>query len=194
MSYIAFEGVEGSGKSTIIREVAAHLRRTDREVIEVREPGGTPVAEAIRNIVLGTEEMTDWAEALLFAAQRADLADRVIRPALERGAVVLGDRSVYSSLAYQGIVRGLGLQEVRAVNEAALGGTWPDRVVLLELDAQRGLDRQSDPDRIGGAGLAFQVAVASAYADLAAADPDRFIVIDASQPVSRITAEIVEAL
>lgn len=194
MSYIAFEGVEGSGKSTIIQEVAARLRAADRDVVEVREPGGTPVAEAIRAIVLGSEDMNDWAEALLFAAQRSDLADHVIRPALRRGAVVLGDRSVYSSLAYQGIVRGLGLDEVRAINEAGLEGTWPDLVVLLEIDPQRGLDRQSDPDRIGGAGIEFQEAVALAYARLAADDPDRFIVIDASGTVDEIAAEIMGAL
>lgn len=194
MSYIAFEGVEGSGKSTIIREVAARLRAADVDVVEVREPGGTPVAEAIRAIVLGSEDMNDWAEALLFAAQRSDLADHVIRPALRRGAVVLGDRSVYSSLAYQGIVRGLGLDKVRAINEAGLEGTWPDLVVLLEIDPQRGLDRQSDPDRIGGAGIEFQEAVAIAYAHLAADDPDRFIVIDASGSVDEITSEIMEAL
>lgn len=194
MTYVAFEGVEGSGKSTIIGEVAARLRSAGREVVEVREPGGTPVAEAIRAIVLGELDMSDWTEALLFAAQRADLAEEVIRPALARGVMVLGDRSVYSSLAYQGVVRGLGLEAVRAVNEAGLGGTWPDRVVLLDVDPERGLERQSDPDRIGGTGITFQEAVATAYAALVAAEPDRFLVVDASGTVDDIADRIVDAL
>lgn len=191
MTYIAFEGVEGSGKSTIIGTVAEQLRESGHEVVEVREPGGTPVAEAIRSVVLGERDMSDWAEALLFAAQRSDLAEQVIRPALDRGAIVLGDRSVYSSLAYQGQVRGLGLAAVRAVNEAGLGGTWPDRVVLLEIDPRRGLERQSDPDRIGGKGIGFQEAVADAYSALAAAEPDRFVRVDTSGTVDEIAARVV---
>lgn len=194
MTYIAFEGIEGSGKSTIITEVAARMRATGQEVVEVREPGGTRVAEAIRSIVLGDEDMSDWAEALLFAAQRSDLAEHVIRPALARHAVVLGDRSVYSSLAYQGIVRGLSVDAVRAVNEAGLGGTWPDRVVLLQVDAQRGLQRQSDPDRIGGTGLAFQEAVAAAYAALAEQEPDRFVKVDASGTIAQTVEAIMSSL
>ncbi len=190
VTYIAFEGVEGSGKSTIIQHVAAKLRESGWEVVEVREPGGTTVAEAIRRVVLGEHDMSDWAEALLFAAQRSDLAEQVIRPALARGAVVLGDRSVYSSLAYQGIVRGLGVDAVRAVNEAGLAGTWPHQVVLLDVDPGRGLERQSDPDRIGGTGLEFQEQVATAYESLAEAEPDRFLVIDAAGTVDEITDEI----
>lgn len=194
MSYIAFEGVEGSGKSTVIRMVADLLVADGREVVVVREPGGTPVAEEIRSIVLGRHAMSDWTEALLFAAQRADLAEGVIRPGLERGAVILGDRSVYSSLAYQGMVRKLGLVEVRAVNEAGLGGTWPDRVVLLDVDPQQALDRQEDPDRIGGEGIGFQTAVAAAYAELAAAEPTRFVVIDGSGAAAAIAAEVIRRL
>ncbi len=194
MSYIAFEGAEGSGKSTVIRRVGEQLTDAGREVIVVREPGGTPVAEAIRSIVLGTQEMSDWAEALLFAAQRSDLAERVIRPALARDAIVLADRSVYSSLAYQGIVRGLGLEAVRAANETGLGGTWPDRVFVLEVEPQLGLDRQSDPDRIGGSGLAFQTSVVAAYRFLAAQEPGRLIVVDAGGTVDETVAAVMQAL
>lgn len=194
MTYIAFEGVEGSGKSTVIHAVAERLEALGRAVVVVREPGGTPVAEAIRAVVLGDQDMSDWTEALLFAAQRSDLAERVIRPALNRGAVVLGDRSVYSSLAYQGVVRGLGLERVRVVNEAGLGGTWPDQVVLLDLDPEHGLERQSDPDRIGGTGLTFHEAVARAYSDLAAAEPDRFLVVDGSGTIEEIANLIVGSL
>lgn len=194
MTYVAFEGVEGSGKSTVIAEVALRLRNGGKDVVQVREPGGTDVAEAIRTIVLGEEDMEDWAEALLFAAQRADLAARVIRPALANGSVVLSDRSVYSSLAYQGIARGLGLDAVRAVNEAGLGGTWPDRVFILRVDPHVGLERQHDPDRIGGSGIDFQRAVAAAYEELAAAEPDRLAMVDASGSVSRIASAIMERL
>lgn len=194
MTYVAFEGVEGSGKSTIIGRIADLMAASGREVVTVREPGGTPVGEAVRSIVLGEEDMADWTEALLFAAQRAELAEHVIRPALERGAVVLGDRSVYSSLAYQGIARGLGLDAVRAVNEAGLRGTWPDLVIWLDVDAQRGLDRQEHPDRIGGIGLLFQKSVGAAYAQLAEAEPARVVRVDADDRPEAIVAAIMDLL
>lgn len=176
--YVAFEGVEGAGKSTVIGAVAHILEDAGDEVVVVREPGGSPLGEGIRELLLHGPQMTAWAEAQLFAAQRAQLADEVIRPAMARGAWVLGDRSVYSSLAYQGHARGLGLDAVRAVNEAGLGGTWPDRVVLLLTDPEEGLRRQRVVDRIGGTGLAFQRSVAEGYALLAAAEPDRFLVVE----------------
>ena len=182
--YIAFEGVEGSGKSTVIRLVAARLESDGDEVVLVREPGGSPLGEGIRDLLLHGPEMIPWAEAQLFAAQRAQLAEEVIRPALARGAWVLGDRSVYSSLAYQGHARGLGIAEVRAVNEAGLGGTWPDRVVLLQTDPEEGLRRQRVADRIGGEGLEFQETVAEGYRLLSEAEPERFLVVpvDGSNP------------
>ncbi len=176
--YVAFEGPEGAGKTTILRRVAAELETGGREVVLVREPGGTDLGEGIRDLLLHGPAMTAWAEALLFAAQRAQLAADVIRPALARGAWVLGDRSVYSSLAYQGHARQLGIPTVRMVNEAGLGGTWPDLVVLLRTDPAEGLHRQRVHDRIGGEGLAFQAAVAEGYELLAGADPGRFLTID----------------
>jgi dTMP kinase len=138
--------------------------------------------------------MADWTETLLFAAQRAQLADEVIAPALAGGNWVLGDRSVYSSLAYQGGARGLGIDRVRLVNEAGLSGVWPDLVVLLRLDPREGLRRERGTDRIGGQGLEFQLRVGDAYDALARGEPDRFEVLDASGPVEAVVAEVVAVL
>ncbi len=154
--YIALEGIEGTGKSSIHRALGEWLESNGLDVEYVREPGGGPTGEAIRNLLLHDDlEMEPWAEALLFAAQRAQLAAESIRPALARGAWVVGDRSVYSSLAYQGVGRGLG-PSVRVVNEAGLQGTWPDLVVLLTVSAEVGLQRQAVADRIGAEGVEFQ--------------------------------------
>ena len=190
-SYVAFEGVEGAGKSTVIAGVARLLEADGDEVVLVREPGGSELGEGVRQLLLHGPPMIPWAEAQLFAAQRAQLAEEVIRPALARGAWVLGDRSVYSSLAYQGHARGLGIDEVRAVNEAGLGGTWPDVVVVLHTDPEVGLRRQRVADRIGGEGLAFQQRVAEGYKALVEAEPDRFMVVpvDDSDP-STIAATV----
>lgn len=189
--YVAFEGPEGAGKSTILHQVAVDLRSEGDEVVTVREPGGTDLGEGIRELLLHGPGMTPWAEALLFAAQRSQLAEEIIRPALARGAWVLGDRSVYSSLAYQGHARGLGVGLVRSVNEAGLAGTWPDRVVLLRTDPATGLDRQRVHDRIGGEGIGFQAAVADGYEHLVDAEPGRFLVVDVD---GKSVAEVVAAV
>jgi dTMP kinase len=188
--YLAFEGIEGTGKSTIVRLLADRIEAEGRAVIVIREPGGTPTGERIRDALLHGEDVEPWAEALLFAAQRSQLASQVIRPALAAGACVLGDRSVYSSLAYQGFARELGVEEVRAVNKAGLGGTWPDKVLWLKLDPSEGLQRQRGADRIGGEGLKFQQRVAEGFASLAAEEPDRFIEISVT---ARSLDEVLEA-
>jgi dTMP kinase len=188
--YLAFEGIEGTGKSTIVRLLAERLEAAGQRVVVVREPGGTPTGERIRKALLHGGDVEPWAEALLFAAQRSQLASEVIRPALAAGACVLGDRSVYSSLAYQGFARELGIEAVRAVNEAGLGGTWPNRVLWLNLDPAEGLQRQSDPDRIGGEGLGFQHRVAEGFALLAAQEPDRFLEISVA---GRSLDEVLES-
>ena len=193
--YVAFEGPEGAGKSTVLQLVAAELVAAGDEVVTVREPGGTDLGEGIRDLLLHGPAMTAWAEALLFAAQRSQLAEEVVRPALARGAWVLSDRSVYSSLAYQGHARQLGVPEVRMVNQAGLGGTWPDTVVLLRTDPAEGLRRQRIHDRIGGEGLEFQRAVAAGYELLAKADPDRFLVVDVDgRSVGEIAADVYRGL
>jgi len=188
--YLAFEGIEGTGKSTIVRMLAERLEAAGRRVMVVREPGGTPTGERIREALLHGEDVEPWAEALLFAAQRSQLASEVIRPALAAGAYVLGDRSVYSSLAYQGFARELGVEAVRAVNESGLGGTWPNKVLWLNLDPVEGLQRQSDPDRIGGEGFGFQHRVAEGFALLAAQEPRRFIEISVA---GRSLDEVLES-
>lgn len=193
--YVAIEGVDGAGKSTVALSTAAALADSGLNVVHVREPGGTPAGEAIRRVLLGgTDRLDPWAEALLFAAARSQLAAEVIGPALEAGQTVVGDRSVYSSLAYQGGARGLGIDRVRSVNEAGLGGVWPDRVVLLHLDAAAGLAREDESDRISAEGLQLQRRVADAYDQLAAEDPDRFIVIEAARPIDLVVADTIAAV
>jgi len=190
--YIALEGIEGAGKSTIQEFLSAALREDGFEVISVREPGGTSTGEGIRLLLLEGDDMTPWAEALLFAAQRSQLAVEVIEPAPRRGAGVIGDRSVYSSLAYQGGGRGIGIEAVRKVNQAGLGSTWPDLVIVLAVDPEAGLARQDGEDRIGGQGVQFQKRVAGFYAELAAAEPDRVAVVDADGAVGEVTERVVD--
>lgn len=193
--YIALEGIEGAGKTTIAAKLADALRAEGHTVTTVREPGGTDIGEQIRAVVLGnTRGLGDWAEALLFAAARSQLATEVIEPALARGDWVVSDRSVYSSLAYQGGGRGLGLAEVRAVNEAGLGGVWPDRVVLIRVRPHVGLERQRVADRIGAEGAVFQQEVADTFDRLAAAEPDRFIVVDEGTSAEATLGAILRAL
>jgi dTMP kinase len=192
--YLAVEGVDGAGKSTVCREIAGRLRARGQSVVEVREPGGTLLGEKIRALLLHGEEMAPWTEALLFAAQRAQLAAEVIAPALARGDYVVSDRSYFSSLAYQGGARGLGIDRVRAVNETGLDGVLPDLVAVLWLDPDDALTRQDGVDRIGGEGSTFQRDVAAAYRRLAAEDPDRVVLIDGSGPVEAVVDEIMERL
>jgi dTMP kinase len=193
---IAFEGVEGSGKSTQLELVRAALEGRGLEVVVTREPGGTPAGERVRAIVLDPGvELHPRAEALLFAAARAELVFAVIRPALERGAVVLCDRYLDSSLAYQGGARGLGRVPVEEVNRFATGGLLPDLVVLLDLDPADGLARRArDLDRIEAQDLGFHRRVREAFRDLAAADPGRFAVVDAAAPVPEVAAQVKAAV
>jgi len=188
--YVAFEGIDGAGKTTVAARVAERLRSRGFDVLSVREPGGTPTGEAIRGILLGLGGVVgDWAEAMLFAAARSQLAAEVVGPALAAGRTVVSDRSVYSSLAYQGGARGLGIEEVRRVNAAGLGGVWPETVVLLRVDPGPGFAREEEANRISEAGLAFQVRVAEAYDRLAAEEPGRFVVVDAGTGLEAVVAE-----
>jgi dTMP kinase len=190
--YIALEGIEGAGKSTVANRLADLLDDGTRRVIRVREPGGTAAGERIRGVLLDTGSvLSPWAEALLFAASRAQLARDVVGPALEAGSWVISDRTVYSSLAYQGGGRGLGIDAVRALNEPGLEGVWPELVVLLRIDPGTGLARQEVADRIGGEGLAFQARVAAAFDEVAASEPDRFLVIDASRDVASVIDQVM---
>jgi len=188
--YVAFEGIEGAGKSTVAGLVGARLESDGQNVVRVREPGGTAVGEPIRAILLSHDLVPEpWTEALLFAAARAQLAAEIVGPALDAGAWVLSDRSVYSSLAYQGAGRALGIDLVRSVNEPGLLGVWPSLVVLLAVAPIEGLARQSVSDRIGDEGVRFQQAVADGFAAVAASEPERFVIVDATAPLDEVVDE-----
>lgn len=186
--YLALEGIEGTGKSTVAVRISAALETSGRRVVSVREPGGTVAGERIRDVLLDRDSLlAPWTEALLFAAARAQLAREVVAPALRDGSWVVGDRSVYSSLAYQGGGRKLGIDAVRALNEPGLEGVWPDLVVLLRLDPATGLERQQVADRIGAEGREFQARVAAAFEEIAAREPDRFFVVDATDAIDDVS-------
>lgn len=191
--YLALEGVDGSGKSTLAAALAARLESLGRSTVVVREPGGTEVGEVIRSLLLDSETLDDWTEALLFAAQRAELATLVIEPALDRGQWVVSDRTYYSSLAYQGYARGLGMDELRRVNELGLRGVTPDLVFVIDVDPAEALARQQRADRIGGEGLEFQMQVRDGYLELASREPNRVIMLDGSLPVETLVERILEA-
>lgn len=195
--FIAFEGVEGAGKSTQMKLLRDWLRAQGRDVVVTREPGGTPIAERIRHILLdpANKGMDPKAEALLYAASRAQHVAEAIRPALERGAVVLCDRYIDSSLAYQGGARGLGEDDVLSLSTWATDHLLPDVVVLLHLDPEVGLARtQGDPDRMEQEDLAFHRRVGEAYLRLARAYPSRFTVVDASASVEAVQQQIRAAI
>jgi dTMP kinase len=192
--YIALEGGDGSGKTTLSSALAARLRAGGEEVVEVREPGGTPLGEAVRELLLDSDHVDPWAEVFLFAAQRAQLVREVVAPALARGAWVISDRTYYSSIAYQGRARGMGEQQVREINEVGLEGVVPGRVFVLEVDPGTGLGRQHRPDRIGSESVVFQEAVSDAYRDLAGVEPDRVRLLDGRAPVEALVDQVMGAL
>jgi dTMP kinase len=177
--FVSFEGIDGSGKSTQARMLAEALRAEGREVVTSREPGGTALGEQVRALLLGDGSITPWAEAALFAAARSQLVAEVIGPALARGADVVCDRFLDSSLAYQGVARGLGVEAVFALNRVVLGDLLPDRTVLLLVPPEEAAGRVSNrPDRIEGEGRAFQEQVDRAYRELAERFPARIVVLD----------------
>lgn len=192
--YIALEGGDGSGKSTVARALAERLEAAGEQVVVVREPGGTPLGEAIRDLLLESETLDDWAEVFLFAAQRAELARAVIDPALSTGKWVVSDRTYYSSIAYQGRARGLGESEVRGINEQGLGGTIPDHVFVLDVDPGAALARQHREDRIGKEGVEFQERVRQSYRELARREPARVTLLSGSMPVDELVDQILEVV
>ena len=190
--YIALEGVDGSGKSTVAAALAERLEAEGTKVIVVREPGGTALGEVVRGLLLDSESLDDWAEVFLFAAQRAELAAELVKPALDAGTWVISDRTYYSSMAYQGNARGLGVDRVREINELGLRGVVPDLVFVLDVDPKQALRRQDRPDRIGRESAVFQSRVREGYLALAAADPERVIVLDGSADVGEMVDSILE--
>ena len=192
--FVSFEGADGSGKSTQAELLHAALVEEGRDVVLTREPGGTELGEAVRTLVLNGPVMGAWAEATLFAASRAEHVEAVIRPALERGAGVLCDRYLDSSLAYQGIARGLGIDAVLQLNLAVTGGLLPDVTFLLLLDPDVATGRHVDPDRLEREGTELQAKVDAAYRKLAERFPDRIVTIDATREPEAIAKEVRERL
>jgi dTMP kinase len=189
---ITVEGLDGAGKTTLIAGLARELDAT-----VLREPGGVELSERIRSLVADPGVAVDArAEALLFAAARAQLVAERLRPLLASGATVVMDRFVDSSLAYQGAGRRLGVEEIRALNAFGTGGLEPDRTLLLRIDPAAGLARIAGrpADRLEQAGSEFFSAVAAAYDELAAAEPERFVVIDAAQPPDAVLDQALAAL
>ena len=188
--YVALEGTEGVGKTTLNQLLGERLIHRGVEVVRVREPGGTPLGEQIRRMLLHGYDMADWTEALLFAAQRSELISKVVAPALTRGLWVLSDRGFYSSLAYQGHARGLGIDPVRSVNAAAMGHTLPDVVVWLDADVEVGLSRQQEPDRIGSSDVSLHQKVREGYRYLWASGEHNLLKVDATATPSH-TADML---
>lgn len=182
--FITFEGIEGTGKTTQIGLLADELRSAGREVVSLREPGGTPLGNVIRGLLLGQEgpKFGDLTEAYLFATSRAELTQRIVQPALDAGRVVLCDRFVDSSVAYQGIARGLGKDKILAINDAAIGDCWPDLTIILDLPADEGLERarsRSLFDRIEQEEIGFHRRVREGFLELARSGHRRYAVVDA---------------
>ena len=192
--YLALEGGEGAGKTTVSALLQEMLEKRGERVTLVREPGGTELGDAIRLLVLHSVDMTPWAEAMLFAAQRAQLVSEVVRPALERGEIVISDRSLYSSLAYQAGGRGLPYEDVLKANLLAVGGLVPQLVVVLGVDPEVGRLRQEVADRIGREHDQFQLRVAEAYRQLEAAEPDRVAIVPAGDDPEAVAKEIVDLI
>jgi dTMP kinase len=192
--FISFEGGEGVGKSTQIELLQQQLIASGKSVVTTREPGGTDAAEAIRKVLLGNEyaELSDRSEALLFAAARADVVANVIDPALAAGQVVLADRYLDSSVAYQGYARKLGVAEVKALSLWATRGLLPDLTVVLDLDPTIGISRVAKPDRLESLALEFHQLVRKAFLAMAAEEPTRFLIVDASKSTTEINQIIFE--
>lgn len=192
MTFISLEGVDGSGKSTQARLLAEAL---GPETVAIREPGGTEAAERIRELLADPAlEPAPLAELLLFCAARADLTERVIRPALEAGRDVVSDRFSDSSVAYQGAARGLGVGEAISLCDQATDGLWPDLTLLLRVDPELGLGRAGGSDRIEAEGLELQRAVAVAYEEIAQVASDRVVAIDASGSVEQVHERVMSAV
>ncbi len=199
--FITLEGGEGAGKSTQVRRLAGFFGALGREVVTLREPGGTPIGESIRNLLQydrSAAAMTPETELLLFAASRAQLSREVIQPALGRGAVILCDRYLDSTTVYQGVARALDVRDVAAVNRFAVGTLLPDLTLLLDLDVTEGLRRASGRggpvDRMEGEEHSFYESVRRGYLALAEAEPGRFAVIDASGSEESVADRIREAV
>jgi dTMP kinase len=199
--FITFEGGEGCGKTTVIRKLEARLKEKGIEVLVTREPGGSVIAEEIRNIILDKKNtaMDPRTEALLYAASRRQHLKEIVIPALEQDKIVISDRYLDSSLAYQGYARGIGIDKVYAINEFAIDETMPDITFFLDLEPEKGLERialhrSDEVNRLDLENISFHHKVYDAYKILMEKYPDRIVRIDASRSVEEETAEILEIL
>jgi dTMP kinase len=200
--FITFEGIEGSGKSTQAERLAEALRARNVPVVTAREPGGTPLGERLRDVLLDpSADPVALAELFLLEAARAQLVQRVLVPALEQGATVICDRFADSSRAYQGVARGLGIEAVATLNTLASGGVWPDRTVVLDLPVHLALSRaRARPSTVASNRRfedeveAFHVTVSRAFRELAAAEPARVALVDASGTPDEVHARVLSAL
>jgi dTMP kinase len=197
--FITFEGVEGAGKSTQIKLLADYLKTEDREVICTREPGGTESAERIRDLLVNgaPEDWSDMTECLLMNASRAQHLDELIRPALAEGKVVLCDRFMDSTRAYQGGAGGIDMVRLMQIEHAVVGNTVPDITFIFDLSADVGLERaraRGGDDRFERKGIAYHERVRAAFLDIARGEPKRCVVLDAGASVENVTAQIHEAL
>lgn len=194
--FVVFEGGEGAGKTTQIDAFVDWLKTQGEDVVQTREPGGTDIGTRIRQILLdpANSALDERAEALLYAADRAQHVSEVIKPSLDEGKIVVSDRFLDSSLAYQGLARGLGLERIYRLSEWATGGLLPDIVFYLKLDAKEGLTRVGDSrDRMEEQGDEFHVRVSAAYLELSRRYPGRFVVLDASQDAEHVKRQVIDA-
>ncbi|PCF84246.1 dTMP kinase [Staphylococcus intermedius] len=195
--FITIEGPEGSGKTTVVQAISEQLSQ-QYDVMTTREPGGVQTAETIRQILLDGETMDARTEALLFAAARREHLVAKVLPALAQGQLVICDRFIDSSLAYQGYAREIGVKEVQAINDFAIEGRYPDLTIYLDIPAEVGRERiesnRRAQNRLDKESVAFHERVVEGYQQLIAQDPQRFAVINANQPIAQVVAATIEAI
>ncbi|MCX8052865.1 MAG: dTMP kinase [Armatimonadetes bacterium] len=193
--FITIEGIEGAGKTTLTKLLSEHLKNDGADVVVTAEPGGDTLADGIRKLLLDSKNaICDRAELLLFEAARAQHVDKVILPALERGAIVICDRFSDSSLAYQGYARGIDLETIETLNNFATRGLKPDLTILLDLPVELGLARQTARDRISSEQINFHRRIREGYLSIVRSEPERFVVIDASGCEKEVFRQALEAV
>ena len=194
--FVAFEGVDGAGKSTQVRLLGEHLERNGREVVICREPGGTSLGEELRRILLdpGSGDLQPEVEVLLFMAARAQLCNKIIRPELESGKTVISDRFLWSSVVYQGVVGGLGVEEVLSIGRVATRSLLPDLTFLVDLDPAASHSGLDDGDRMESRGIEFQRRVREGFLALAEEFKDSFILVDGGASIEQVHQQVLDAL